>query len=233
MEEKIIVTAKRKKPLSKLAPVLGELGFSKVAYSKKKLVVEKSGGEDLYGKKHLHYRIVFGDKDVEFSYSIPSSSTKRRRMLEIYPVLINTVRIAEDFYEIKASTLLEPVLYLLKEMDAVVGRDALDVSSELDALNEKHQTLTKKYEELVRSSEENARILLESERRREELNKRNEELESLSDETLREELFKWLKVHNGSINIREFSKAYGAQSKRVEEGLNQLIKEGYIKKRSL
>ncbi len=233
MEEKIVVKARRRKALSKLASVLGELGFSRIAYSKKKLVVEKTGGEDLYGKKHLHYRIIFGDKEIEFSYTVPAGSTKRRRMLEVFPVLINAIRIAEDFYEIKSSSLLEPALYLLNEMETVVGRDAIDVSSELDTLSEKFQALSKKYEELVRSSEENARILVESERRKEELIKRNSKLEAMSDETMREELFKWLRVHNGSINLGEFSKAYHAPAKRIEEGLNSLIKEGYIKKRSV
>ncbi len=233
MDEKIVVNARRKKALSKLAPLLGELGFSRVSYSKNKLIVEKTGGEDLYGKKHLHYRIIFGDKEIDFLYAVPSNSTKRRKMLEVFPVLINAIRIAEDYYEIKASSLLDPALYLLNEMETVVGRDAIDVSSELDTLDEKHQALSKKYEELVRSSEENARILLESERKRDELQKRNEELEAMSDETLKEELFKWLRVHNGSINIREFSKAYNAPAKRIEEGLNSLIKEGYLKKRSI
>lgn len=233
MEEKILVKARRRKALSKLASVLGELGFSRVSYSKKKLVVEKTGGEDLYGKKHLHYRIVFGEKEIEFSYSVPSESTKRRRMFEVFPVLINAIRIAEEYYEIKSASLLEPALELLTEMEAIVGRDAIDVSSELDTLNDKFKHLSKKYEELVRSSEENARILLESERKREELTKRNSELEAMSDETLKEELFKWLRVHNGSIDMGEFSKAYHAPAKRIEEGLNILIKEGYLKKRSV
>jgi hypothetical protein len=117
-------------------------------------------------------------------------------------------------------------------MEQVTGRDAVEMSAELDETRDKLNSMTKRYEELVRSSEENARILLECEHRRDEIQRRITTLDTLSDETLKELLFAWLKVHGGSGDMSEFSKAHRSLSyKRIEEGLNMLIHEGYIKRR--
>ncbi|MFA6530958.1 MAG: hypothetical protein WCT31_04460, partial [Candidatus Micrarchaeia archaeon] len=109
MEEKIIIKAKRRKVLSKLAPTLGGLGFSRIQYSKDKLTVEKSQGEDLSGKKQLQYRIVFCGDRIEFIYVVPEGTSKRKRMIEVFPVLLNTIRIAEGYYEVSPSSLFSPV----------------------------------------------------------------------------------------------------------------------------
>ena len=58
-----------------------------------------------------------------------------------------------------------------------------------------------------------------------------EKLQSLSDERLKEELYNWLKMHSGNIDIMDFGKAHGVPAARVEQGLDMLIREGYIKRR--
>jgi transcriptional regulator of NAD metabolism len=99
-------------------------------------------------------------------------------------------------------------------------------------MNEKYTDIKAKYDDLVRSSEANTRLLLEAEQKNEELSKTVERLSGVSDELLMENIYGWIKVHGGSIDIREFSKANNTTPARTEEGLNLLIKEGYIKRRS-
>jgi hypothetical protein len=88
-----------------------------------------------------------------------------------------------------------------------------------------------KYDELTRSSETNAKILLDAEQKIEEQNRELSKISTISDELLREMLFAWIKAHNGSIEIREFSKAHSVPTSKIEEGLNGLIQLGYIKRR--
>ena len=97
-EETFTIDAKRKKPFSKLAAVLSDLGFSKVAYSKSKLVVEKSTGEDLSGKPNLEFRITFLEKKIEFVYSISAKENKNSRLLVLLPTLIDVLEVVEDYY---------------------------------------------------------------------------------------------------------------------------------------
>lgn len=231
MEEKINVPGTRSKRLTHLASRLGELGFSRISYTKERLAVEKIAGEDLKGKPNLDYRIVFLDKSIEFSYGVAPKASKRARMLELLPVFLNVLVLAEDYYELKPSAVFSHVLNLLLDLRKVVDKDVVELSAELEDLRARHDSLNSRYKDLVGSSEENARILLECERRRDELMKVVEKLRAMSDERLKEELFVWLKMHNGYIDVRDFGKAHEVSPSRVEEGLDLLIREGFIKRR--
>ena len=231
MEEKIVISAIRKKPLAKLASMLGELGFSRIAYSKDRLSVEKVLGEDLSGKPNLDYRIIFLENSLEFIYGVPPKASKTSRMLELMPLLLNIMNLSEEFYDVKSSGVFTPMISLLTDLHKVVDKDAVELSAELEEVKAKFASLNSRYSDLVGSSEENARILLECERRRDELRKMVDKLQALSDERLKEELYQWLKMHSGNISLEEFGKAHDLTPGRAEEGLDMLIREGFIKRR--
>ncbi len=231
MEEKIVISVVRKKPLTKLASLLGELGFSRISIAKDRLSVEKISGEDLSGKLNLDYRILFLDNSLEFIYNIPPKSSKTSRMLELMPLLLNVLNLSEEFYDVKSSGVFTPMITLLGDLNKVVDKDATELSAELEDVKSKFASLNSRYNDLVGSSEENARILLECERRRDELRKMVDKLQALSDERLKEELYNWLKMRNGNIDLEEFGKAHDVPPGRSEEGLDMLIREGFIKRR--
>jgi len=231
MEEIITIGAKKKKEIKELMPNLSDLGFNRVEYRKKELYVEKLGEADLKGKKNLDYSILFEVDKIVLTYGVPNEKLKGSRLMEVLPVFLNTLVIAEKFYDVKPSKIYPQVIDVIEKMRNNSDKDAVDLSAELEELKTRHKTLDKKYGELVRSSEENTRILLECERRRDELRKRVDDLESVSEELLVEEIYNWIKVHNGVMDIGNFSKTNNVPTGRIEEGLNKLIKEGYIKKR--
>ncbi len=232
-EEKIFINAKRKKKLKKLNETLQELGFTKVKAIGNDVIAEKLLGEELSGKTApLDYKIIFGKNNIEFVFSIPPKESKKKRLLTLFPIFLNAALIAEEEYDIKLSTLFNQVSGFLNDVSKVIDKDAVDLATELEEMKARHDDLSKKYAELVRSSEENARLLLECEHRRDELHQRTQELEKLSDEILKEELYKWIKIHEGSIDLEEFCKAYSMPLKRAEEGLGMLMREEYIKKRN-
>ncbi len=232
MEEKLIIEAKRKNKTPKLLDRLQTFGFTKVASMDQDIVLEKMSGEELSGKALLDYRIILKNKTIECVYSIGPKETKRKRLLKLFPIFLNMVLLIEDDYEVKISTLFKPVSTFLMEVGQLVDKDAVDLAATLEEVETKQSDLAKKYAELVRSSEENARLLLECERRRDELEERVKVLERLSDDTLKEELYKCIKLHEGTIELSEFCESYGIPMTRAEEGLELLVREGYIKRRN-
>ena len=56
-------------------------------------------------------------------------------------------------------------------------------------------------------------------------------MSGMSDDLLKESLYNWIKLHGGTIDIREFSKSHSVALSRSEEGLNMLIREGFIRRR--
>lgn len=232
MEEIIKIKAKRLKPMKELAPVLGSLGFSKISYTKEEMVVEKVESEDLSGKPYLFYRIELGPSSILIRYLLPSPERRLSRSLDMGLLSLNLFRIISSHYDISVSSVYPFYYALLNSLSESIEREKLEAVSELASLKSKHASLEKKYKDLVRSSEQNARILVEAERKNEEIAEKMAKMEGVNEEVLQERLFEWVRTHDGEINIFEFARLNSIPVGRVEEGLNQLIKNGFIKRRS-
>ena len=230
-EERIDIAAKQKKSLKSLAKLLGGLGFTKISYSKGVLSIEKIKGRDLQGKPYLEYRVEFLPSSINFTYSFSANQSKTARLLDLMPTFLNILQVAEEYYDTKPTAVFSHINTVLSEVSKITDRDALEFSTQLTELQAKHNDLLAKYEDIVRSSEANTRILLECERKRDELQKKLNQLSGMGDELLKESLYNWIKVHGGTIDVREFSKAHSVSLTRAEEGLNNLIREGYIRRR--
>lgn len=230
-EEKIVVMAVQKKPLKNLASLLSGLGFTRISYSDNILSVEKIKGADLQGRPYLEYRIEFRPDSVVFIYSFSAKHSKIARLLDLIPTFLNILQVAEDYYDVRPTSIFTHVNALLSEASKIIDRDALEFSTQLTELQTRHNELSTKYDDLVRSGEANTRLLLECERKRDELQKKLNKLSGMGDDLLKESLYNWVKVHGGTIDVREFSKANSVAVTRAEEGLNMLIREGYIRRR--
>ncbi len=231
VEEHMKIQAKKRKDFREMQSVLGDLGFTRVAYSSGILSAERLSGHDLDGKPFLDFRVELRSDCIDIAYAVPVNRGRMARLFDVMPVLLNVLTLAEDYYDLYPSSIFPTVNLLLNEVGKVMDRDALEFSAQLNDLNAKHQHLKTKYEDLVRSSEANTRILLDCEQKNEELEKRIATLGGVSDELLRETIYNWVKVHGGSIEIREFAKANNVAPARVEEGLNTLMREGFLKRR--
>ncbi|MCK4318956.1 hypothetical protein KAW38_00085 [Candidatus Micrarchaeota archaeon] len=231
MEEIVRISAKRKKSLKRLLPLLGQMGFTKIEYTKDNIIIEKVESEDLKGKPYLYYRVEMMDNGIKVVYSIPSLKTKLARTTDIGMLILNLTKLLDDYYDVHPSAMYSFFLSLLITMSKMMDKDKVELASELEGLKIKHATLEKRYTELVHSSEQNARILMECERKKNEQKERIAKLEGISDDALMESIFGWLKTHNGEIDIYEFSKMYGLPIGRIEYGLEILLMQGYIKKR--
>ncbi|MEM2908651.1 MAG: hypothetical protein QW590_01170 [Candidatus Bilamarchaeaceae archaeon] len=231
MTEKIVIKAVQKKNMSPLATLMGNLGFTKISYLKDTLTIERVTGYDLNRNPELDYRIVFSPQEIVLEYEVPKNKNKKARLLSVLPIFLNVLQLVEDYYDIKPSAIYFEVNTALTEALKLVGKDVVDLSTELSELQAKYRSLSAKYNDLLRSSEENARILLEYERKKDELNRKVERLTRYSDDALKEMVYEWIKLHGGKINLLEFSKIHRVPIPRLEEILNMLVTEGYIKRR--
>lgn len=227
-EATITLKAKSQKDFSQLKTKFAELGFTSVEEDGGKLTLEKVETSDLKGRSHHFYRASFYPEKLVFTYSI--GMNRKKRDLEALSTLMNMIKVAEGFYKVDAGDLHAPLTAVLNEARALVDSESYATVQQLAELQEKYYSLEKKYKDLVLSSEQNARILLECEKKRDEYYSRLKELEGMSDDALMQELFRWLKTHSGEISVGQFAKSYGISTARVEEALEYLLKNGYIRK---
>ncbi len=232
MEEIIKIKSSRQKPLKELLPQLGNLGFTRVNYSKEALIIEKVESENLSGKPYLFYSVELLPSEIIIRYALPSPERRLSRSLEMGQVCLNLFRLISNYYEIPAASIYPFYYPLLASLSEALEKEKLQAVSELSSLRLRYDSLEKKYKDLVRSSEQNARILVEAERKSEELSERITKLEGITDEVLQERIFEWIKTHAGEINVYEFARFNSLPVGRVEQGLDMLIRNGYIKRRA-
>ena len=229
-EHKIIIKAKLKSKLTNLLPLFSSLGYNKVEYKKEKIVIEKLT-KDLHGENAIDYGIIMKKDSIEFYYLLNDGTGRRKRIFEMSQILMDILTVIGNYYLVEPTSIAKNINSTLRDIGGNMDKDVLEVNAQLEESKEKHEELKKRYEDLVRSSEENARILLECERRRDELYSRVQELEKLSDEALIQELYQWIKLHGGSIDTAEFCRSYNLPVQRVEEGLEILVKEKFIRRK--
>lgn len=228
-EAEIILKAKALRTFPKLAASTRDLGFSSISSTKTKLVLEKIETTDLKGSTHHFYRAEFHPDKLIFTYSL--GLNKKKRELDALIILLHLLKMSEAHYQINAGELYHMLSSLLNEMRVLSDSESYTNTQQLLELRENLHSLEKKYKDVVFSSEQNTRILLECEKKRDEYYLRIKQLEGMSENMLIQEIFKWLKTHVGEINISQFAKSYNLPTSRVEEGLEYLLKNGYIRKR--
>lgn len=184
---------------------------------------------DLSGIPVSFFIINFKKDGIDVLYSIPQNTTPSKRKWEVTKKLLSILMLLRDAYSIDTKDIVGLVDMVIKDLDAYATQDYSRLYSEYDRLKNEIKRLNRRIAAL---SADNERLIKENY----ELNTKNEELmvkikklETLSPETLRERIQDWLREHNGEINIGEFARIYSVPEALVEEQLNKLVKEGFLR----
>ncbi len=231
MEQEIRIATKRKRPLKPLLQTLGSFGFTKLDYSEEQLTIEKVESEDLNGQPYLYYRLELQKNAIVFKYTVPTMDRSASRGLEMGLLLMNLLQMLTAYYDVPVQSVYPFYFPMLKSLSESMDKEKMEIYSELKDLRQKHNSLERKYNDLVQASAQNARILVEYERKNEVLSDRIKKLEGMGDVELQAQLFEWVRTHDGEIDVLEFSRLNNIAVGRAEEGLDALIKNGFIRKR--
>jgi hypothetical protein len=231
VEEIIRINTKRKRPLKPLLQTLGSLGFNRMDYSEDALVIEKVESEDLNGKPYLYYRIELLRNAIVLKYTVPDMERHVSRSLDMGMMLLNMFQILTAYYDVPIQSVYPFYFTLMKSLTEAIDSEKMEMYSKLKDTTQKHISLEKKYNDLVQASAQNARLVVEYERKNEDLRERVQRLEGVGETELQSQLFEWIRTHDGEIDVLEFAKLNNVAAGRAEEGLDSLIKNGFIRKR--
>jgi hypothetical protein len=224
---KIAVKGRRKKPVGYIVKKIGGLGFTHIEQTRKALVARSVESEDLNKNPYSYITLTFRKNGVDVEYSMPPEMNGKKRMVDVCRLLLDVLALV-DCYDLKLASLYKFLSESLSGATEFVGADYEQLKNRFDSLLEENEEIKAKYRETADLNERNNKLLLEKERLNGVLKERIRELEGMSNQTLEEELFEWLGAHNGEIDVLLFSKLHNMTPARVEEGLDRLLKEGYI-----
>lgn len=223
------ITIKGKFNVKNIADKLGELGFNRISTGKTSTRLMYVESETLSKKPYRYIEFIVTPTGLSVNFTITPETNEKKRIIDVSELLLRFLIYAG--YE---NVDMKPIFRTILEGMAGV-REIIDTNYEVlinkhEKLKKEHENTVKKLEETMKALESADRRLQSMERKVQELEQRIKELEVVSDESLKEMLIEWLKLHQGKINVYQFAKLHGLPTARVEEGLDRLMKEGYIEK---
>lgn len=211
-----------KKALSSLAFIteLKEQGDAVVAS-----VVET---RDIHKNPHLYYEISFGKSGIGVKYSITPEVNAKQRRVDVCKNLLAMLAVSGHAYGMEFGSLYTMIQKALEEASANVTQPYQQLKNKHETLHRDNAALSERFKKLKEAYDELNNSFLELEKRSDILADRVRQLEGMTDVELKEELQKWIFEHDGSIKYSDFAKTFNIPQSRVEEGINALLKEGYI-----
>ena len=223
------VKAKLKTTLSHVMKEISQLGFSNIDVKKNEIIAMNVEREDIKGKPYLYTKYIFRKDGIDVEYSIPKEVNMNKRKVDVSALTLKVLLILSE-YDIDWKGIMRRVLESLSVVSELFTDNYAILSNKYELLKEQYTNTKKERDELYNLLDKNNKLVADYERQIDKLNLRIRKLEGLTNETLKEELLIWLKNHRGKINVSEFANIYNITPARVEEGLDMLLKEGYISK---
>jgi len=208
---------------------LSGLGFDRVSVSKSAVIARKADSYDMRGKPYLVCEIELRKKTVALRYSCPSGSHPAGRRLRATLLLLRTLRLFPSItagVSMFSAALIPPVEF--SEQIASEPYESLLKKYEDAAAGGKQALLQN--QRLLSTAERVSAACLALEKENSSLKSRVRSLEAVSDMQLQELLLDWLTARQGGFNLPQFSSANAIPIARCEEGLEQLARQGAIRK---
>ena len=210
------------------ASSLTDLGFTSARAGRGRLEIEWAESLDLQGKPHQFIKIEMSPSGACLHYTKSQSQHPARRKLQALQLLLLTLSVS------RAISGQSPLNQLIAESLA----SALELTDEqTDALRLKSESLGKQVgEQAARLSQAEAQREADARRQvadaqsLQTMQERLAKLETLPDSALEEELMEWLRAHDGSISVGDFSRHLGVTHARVSDLLDRLCKAGRIQR---
>ena len=171
---------------------------------------------------------IYKDK-LDVIYTIPENVMPRKRKVDVLRFMYNLYLLMKGHYQVDVSLIIELMENSVKDLIQSLDKNYAELYTAHDRLLKKYNYLAKKYKSL--EDEQEATILQNSELRteNEKLRLELDSYKKISDDMLKSKIMDWLKDHDGSIDVYEFSKLHGIVEARVVKALNDLLSEHYIK----
>ncbi|MBD3397673.1 hypothetical protein GF412_00875 [Candidatus Micrarchaeota archaeon] len=221
--------AKLQGKFSDVASALNTISFLKIAQEKEGVNVAYIESRSIDKTPYLFSLMKFKKNEIEVIYTVPSNVSPTKRKLDVMRYLLNMVTLVEPYYDIDNKVVYQLVEETMRQLEEYTTGDYKALYKEYDQLKREVENLRRSsliYKNQVKSlSKENYELKNEND----ELKVRFEKLHGgISDNVLSTRVQEWIMDHNGTINIVEFAKYNKVPEARVEDVLNNLVRQGYL-----
>jgi hypothetical protein len=214
---------------SDVSRALNSISFLKIAQEKEGVNVAYVESRSIDKTPYLFSMMKFKKTEIEVVYTVPNNVSPTKRKLDVMRYLLNMITLVEPYYEIDNKVVYQLIEETMRQLEEYTTGDYKTLYKKYDQLQREVENLRRSsliYKGQVKSlSKENYELKNESD----ELKVRFEKLHGgISDSVLSSKVQEWVIDHNGSINIMEFARHNKVPEARVEDVLNDLVRQGYL-----
>jgi len=211
-----------------IAAKLSQVPFYEVTKGDNEVNVIHVESRNVKKQPFLFYIIKIRQEGLVLTYSIIPNTSDRLRRVTVLKNLASVLALLSPDFKIDEQKFFQ-------YMDSAITDLLSGMSESYSALFNKYDALLLEYSELRKLLNElsasNRNLSLQASQLSEEnkqLKAQLEELQTYSDEALMAMVEDWLEVHDSTIDIGEFAKAYKIPEPRVEQILDKMVSLGYL-----
>lgn len=226
--EKIVFSGKMIGSFKEIKSRVDKIPFYSSKLEEKQLTIVRVESRNIRKAPYLFYIIIIRDDSITVIYSLPYDASGSMRRAQILKDLAGLISVTADHYFVNEGAFFQYV-------DSVLDSILSGLSKEYSTLFNNYESLLNEYRETkklnIELSSSNRNLTVDASHLSQEnkiLGDKLGKLQKYSDEYLMAAIEDWLEVHNSTIDINEFSKAYDIISTRVEEILDKMVSTGYL-----
>ena len=207
---------------------LSGLGFDSVSSNRQAITIRKSQ-QGIHALPLAHLEITLKHHSALLKITAPAGCDPKLQELRAIATFLRVLSLFPTC-QANASEFAKLLLPSVDAASSIADAPYESLSKKCRDAHDNLSLLLAKNRALLRSSEEGVIASLELERQASALSARIKKLESVSDNTLLELIQEWLVSHNGRFNAALFANAHIISPARAEEGIEQLLMSGAIRK---
>jgi len=225
----LFLKLKRKSGAKKTHDTLSGLSFiTKLSTEDESVIAEIVETRDINKNPYLYAIYKFEPEGIRVEYTITPESNPQQRNIDVCANLLSMLSLEGESYGLE----LGPFYTFMQKALKDAGKNATTTYQQLlnrfNSLEKENRDVSDKFKKMKTSHDELNTSFLELEKRLQVMKDRVQQLEAMTDSELKEELMRWIAEHDGYIKYSDFSKSFNIPQARVEEGVNQLLKEGNL-----
>lgn len=211
-----------------IAKALSSISFLKVAKEKAAVSAAYVESRDI-SKNPYTFSVIRFDKDsLEVVYTVPPSVSPTRRRIDIIRHLLNTLTLITDYYSLDPKLVLQLLDQAVKEIEDYATNDYKQLYATYDSMRREVETLRRNHSIMKKQVASLSRENYDLKNENDEIKVRVEALQGMSDSALKAKIQDWVIDHGGQMNVPDFSRMYKVPEARVEQLLDDLVKEGFL-----
>ncbi len=227
--ERIQIKSKMSKSQKNVLACLAGTGF-RAALSNGAVLISHVGSQDLAGRPVLYWSLSLFPDCFELEYSVPPEKNPKMLRLKMLATLLDVLFLC-DCYPLSNRQVYSLLSGPLDEASKALNPKQESLSNKHEKAETERKKLSSQCKKLSELLEKESGIRMELEKNNTSLKSRLDAIDGISDSELENELFDWIKLREGKIRVSAFAQSHQVSELRVEEGLERLLRGGYIAKK--